>query len=172
MDWFQIALRIVHIFSGVVWAGGAALFFFYIEPTINKLGPDAEKFVDEMFNRRKLPVYFAIASTLTVVGGLILYWRDSNGLEAAWITSAPGLAFTVGGIAAIIAWLAGPLLIPPNVRRLGEIGAQIKAAGGPPPPELLTEMHATQERLRKIGLADLILIGIAVLTMAVARYLG
>ena len=32
-------------------------------------------------------------------------------------------------------------------------------------------MHATQERLRTIGLIDLFLLGIALLTMAIARYL-
>ena len=56
MDWLQIVLRIVHIFAGVAWVGGAALFFFYLEPAINKLGPDAEKFVDELVNRRKVPI--------------------------------------------------------------------------------------------------------------------
>lgn len=53
MDVVAIVLRIVHIVSGVFWVGGAALFFFYLEPTINKLGPDAEKFTDEMVNRRR-----------------------------------------------------------------------------------------------------------------------
>lgn len=47
----------------------------------------------------------------------------------------------------------------------------MKAAGGPPPPEMLGQMHATQERLRTIGLIDLILLGTAVLGMSTARYL-
>lgn len=48
VDLGVILLRIVHMASGVAWAGGAALFFFYLEPAINRLGPDAEKFVDEV----------------------------------------------------------------------------------------------------------------------------
>lgn len=78
MDWLQLVLRIVHIFAGVAWVGGAALFFFYIEPTINKLGPDAEKFVDELVNRRRVPIYFINVSTLTVLFGLILYSSSSR----------------------------------------------------------------------------------------------
>ncbi|HET9681964.1 MAG TPA: hypothetical protein VFP19_07990, partial [Candidatus Limnocylindrales bacterium] len=84
MDLVMVALRLLHIISGILWAGGAALFFFYIEPTINKLGPDAEKFVDEVINRRKAPIYFALFSTLTVLGGVLMYWKDSNGLSSDW----------------------------------------------------------------------------------------
>lgn len=78
MDWLQLVLRIIHIGAGVVWVGGAALFFFYIEPTVNKLGPDAEKFVDELVNRRRVPIYFITVSTLTVLFGLILYSSSSR----------------------------------------------------------------------------------------------
>jgi uncharacterized membrane protein len=168
VDLATVALRIVHIGSGVIWAGGAALFFFYIEPTINKLGPDAEKFVDEVVNRRKLPLYFMIASTLTVLAGVILYWRLFAGISM----SPFGLALGLGGLAAIIAWLGGNLLIPRSLAEIGRLAGEMKAAGGPPSAELLGQMHATQERLRMIGMIDLILIGFAVVAMAGARYLG
>lgn len=168
MDPYVLVLRIVHIVSGVIWAGGAALVFLYIEPTINKLGPDAGKFVDEFINRRKVPIYFAVSSTLTVVAGVLLYWRDFAGIS----TSPMGLALGLGGLSAIIAWAGGNLLIPRAIEAVGAVAAEINAAGGPPSPELAARMHAAQERLRRIGLIDLILIGFAVLTMATARYLG
>ncbi len=171
MELELILFRIVHIVSGVVWVGGAALFFFYIEPAINKLGPDAEKFVDEVVNRRRVPIYFVTASTLTVVGGLWLYWRNSDGFQTAWITSPTGLAFTIGGIATLIAWAGGNLLIPSSLARLGAIGAEMKAAGGPPSAELTDRLHAAQERLHTIGLVDISLLSIAVVAMAIARYL-
>ena len=47
----------------------------------------------------------------------------------------------------------------------------MKNAGGPPSVELMARMHATQERLRTIGLADLVLLGTAIVSMAAARYL-
>src|SRR5260221_1567310 len=103
----------------MAWAGGAALFFFYLEPTINKLGPDAEKFVDEVINRRKLPQYFMIVSTLTVLGGALLYYQDAGGFQL-W-TSTTGIVFTVGAVAAIIAWLAGGILVAPGVKKVGAI---------------------------------------------------
>lgn len=172
MDWLQIALRIVHIGAGVLWVGGAAVFSLYIEPTINALGPDAEKLTQELIQRRRLPVFFITTSTIAVLGGLILYWRDSNGLQVGWITSPTGLAFTIGGLAAIAAWLGGGVFIRPAVERVAAVGAEMKAAGGPPPPELLARMQQATESLRRIGLIDLWLLGIAVIAMASARFLG
>lgn len=168
MDWLVIAFRVLHIVSAVLWAGGAALFFFYIEPTINKLGPAAEPFVDELLNKRKAPIYFAMVSTFTVIGGVALYINDAGGLKL-W-TSKTGIVFTIGAIAAIIAWIGGNVAITPAVKKVGAIGAEMKAAGGPPSAELIGRMHAAQERLRTIGMWDLVLIGIAVTCMSTARY--
>lgn len=167
MDLLAVFLRIVHIVAGVLWVGGAGLFFFYFEPAINKLGPDAEKVVDEIVNVRKVPIYFVTISTLTVVAGLILYWRDFGGIS----TSPFGLALGLGGVAALIAWLGGNLLIPQTLGKLMAVGAEIKASAGPPPPELVSRMHAIQERLRMIGLIDIVLLLFAVAAMASARYL-
>lgn len=172
MDVLLIALRILHILFSILWVGAAAFFFFYLEPAINKLGPAAEPFVDEVINRRKAPIYFAITSTLGVLGGVILYWRDSGGLQGAWIGTPTGIAFTLGGIAAIIAWIGGNMLIPPAIRLVGAIGAEMNAAGGPPTAELMGHLHAAQRRLRTIGLVDLVLLLFAVVMMESARYLG
>jgi len=168
MDWLLIAFRLLHIVAAIVWVGGTVLFFFYIEPTINKLGPDAEKFVDEFIVRRKVPQYFAIASTLTVVGGLGLYYRDAGGFQL-W-TSGAGPVFTIGAVAGILAWIGGGVLIAPGVKKVAAIGAEIKAAGGPPSAELMGRMHAAQERLHTVGFWDLVLVAIAVVCMEAGRY--
>ncbi|MFP5326783.1 MAG: hypothetical protein ACLGHT_04785, partial [Acidimicrobiia bacterium] len=102
------------------------------------------------------------------VAGLILYWRDF-GLTID--TSPFGLALGLGGLAALIAWLGGNLLIPSTLAKLTAIGAEIKASDGPPSPELLSRLHATQERLRTIGMIDIVLLLVAVTGMASARYL-
>ena len=172
MDWLQIALRIVHIGAAVLWVGGAALFSLYVEPTLNSLGPDAEKFIKEIVEVRKVPIFFATTSTIAVLGGVLLYWRDSNGLQLAWVTSPSGLAFTIGGLFAIAAWLGGNVFIRPAVENVGAIGAEMKALAGPPTPEILGRMQGAQERLRAIGLMDLGLLVVTVIAMASARYLA
>jgi hypothetical protein len=171
MDWFSVVFRVVHIGSAIVWAGGAALFFFYIEPTITKLGPDAETFVDELLNKRKLPIYFAVASTLAVIGGVSLYIRDAGGLRL-WLDSTAGTVFSIGALAAIVAWIGGNAFIPATAIRMQALIVEMKSAGGPPTAEALARLHAAERRLRRIGAIDLALIGIAVLCMETARYLG
>jgi uncharacterized membrane protein len=168
MDWLLIAFRLLHIIAAVIWAGGAFLFFFYLEPAIFKLGPDAEKFVDEVVNKRKIPVYFAVASTITVIGGILLYIHDAGGLQL-W-TSPNGIGFTIGAIAGILAWAIGASLIPKGLQHLGAIGAEIRAAGGPPSGEMLGRMHAAQESLHRVSLADAGLIAVAVVFMSASRY--
>ena len=172
MDLLHIVLRLVHIGSGILWVGGSVLFFLFIEPTSTELGPDAEKFMQGLFVKRRVPIYFLVLSSLTVLAGLILFWIDSNGLQAAWIGTSLGLALTIGGIAALVAFVAGNALIPPNVGKLAAIGAAIKAGGGPPSQAQLGELQAVQARLRTIGLVDTILLAVAVIAMVSARYLG
>jgi uncharacterized membrane protein len=171
VDWLMIVLRLVHIFAGVAWAGAAALFFFFIEPTINKLGPDAEAFVDEVVNKRKLPLYMLSVATLTIVGGVLMYWHDTS-FNLDTMGEPKYLVFGLGGLSAFIAWLIGGTILTPAIQRVGQIGGEIKAAGGPPSAELMARMRAAQERVRTIGLIDLVLVGVAVLGMATARYVG
>lgn len=124
MDALAIVLRIVHILCAIVWVGGAALLFFYIEPTINALGGDGEKVMNELIGRRKMPIYFVAVSTLAVLAGAVLYWRDSSGLQLSWISTPAGLGFTVGAVAALAAWLGGTLLIPTTIARRRGSGYQ------------------------------------------------
>jgi uncharacterized membrane protein len=170
VDWLVLLFRLTHVPAAIAWAGGAIFFSYYVEPTMAKLGPGAQPFVDEIINRRKAPVYFAIVSTLTVVGGTFLYLRDAGGLQL-W-TSPSGWVFTIGAVCGILAWASGFALLSPAVKKVGEIGGEMQAAGGPPSAELIGRMHAAQERVRRIGQVDTWLIIVAVLTMATARYFG
>ena len=171
MDLLHVLLRLIHVGAGILWVGGAVVFFTFVEPTAAELGADAEKFMERVIVRRKLPIYFLVLSLLTVLGGLILYWIDSNGLQATWIGTPFGLALTIGGIAGLIAFVGGNLLIKTNVEKLAEVGAAIKAAGGPPSEALLREMRDVQARLHTVGVWDTVILAVAVIAMASARYL-
>jgi hypothetical protein len=93
-------------------------------------------------------------------------------LRLSWITSPTGLVLTFGGLAGLAAWFGGSLFIPRTLDQLGAIGAEMKAAGGAPSTELIGRLHGAQERLRMIGLVDIVLLAISVVGMAVARELS
>ncbi len=168
---FQIALRIVHIGSGVFWVGTAWFFFGWVEPTTKALGPQAGPFMHHIVSARRISPFLIAASTLNVFAGLTLYWRDSAGLSASWIGSPTGIGFTIGGLAALTAWVIGLRVLAPTVEALDHAGGAMAAAGRPPTPEEGAAFHALEMRLHRAGLADTFLLAGAVAMMASSRYL-
>lgn len=166
MDVGLILLRILHIGAGILWVGGAVLVFRFIEPTVEEQGPGGQAFMNSMVQKRRLPIYFVLVSTISVVAGLILYVRGSYGLG-----SSTGLALTIGGLSAIVAWLLGTFGIKAMIDKLTRLSGEAAAAGGPPSAELLAEIHAAAATLKRIGQIDVVLLTIAVLAMESARYL-
>lgn len=172
MDWFVVIFRVLHIGAGTFWVGSAFLFFFFIDPSTRVLAPDAlQGFMSELMGRRRTAAVIFVASLITVLAGLVLYWRASSGFDLDWITTSTGIGFTLGGIAALVSFFVGLLVIMPSIRGLGTLGAQIAAAGRPPTEEEGARLHALESRLQAAGRVDLVGLSLAVLFMAIARYL-
>ena len=169
MDTLQIALRIIHIGSAIVWVGSALFLHFFIEPTVRALGPPGGAFMAHMVEKRKVPVVIAFAAVLTIAAGIVLYIRDSDGFDPDWITSSVGLSFTVGAVAAISAFFLGLIFVRPRVVRLGALAAAM--GSGEPSPQNVAELGALRKRLHSLSLLNLALLAIATIAMASASYL-
>lgn len=169
-DLFWIVFRFLHIVSGILWVGSAFAVFTFVEPTVAAMGPDGGKFMGFMVQRRKLPVVITSLSGVTVLAGIVLYLKASDGLDSDWLQSGPGIGFTIGALAGIAAMLIGLLMIKPTVEKMEALGGQIAASGGPPTPEQGAEMGRLQHHFHSLGRTDLILILIAATAMATARY--
>jgi uncharacterized membrane protein len=171
MDGWLILLRIVHIGSLMAWFGGAIVAFFFLLPTARKLGRAGQPFMDHLMNRRRLGIFFPIVAALTILSGVALYWRDSGGLQSAWITSPSGLAFAIGGLAAIAAFVAGSVLTGPSVAEQTAIQNELAAGDGVPTEAQRQRLERANRRMWLASRIDLPLVLVAGLTMAVARYL-
>ena len=167
MDWLTIGLRIVHVVAAAIWVGGAALIVLYVQPAAEKLGPVGGQFLEELFLRRKVSRYFAIAATLVVLAGVTLYLK--NYLSVA--SSLPALTFLVGGILGIVAWARGGTVLQRAFANAAAVSEEMKAAAGPPSAELMARQQAATARIRSIGQVDLVLVLTAAVLMSVARYL-
>jgi hypothetical protein len=53
---------------------------------------------------------------------------------------------------------------------MGALGQQIGAAGGIPTPEQISTLQALEKKLSRAELVDFVMLVIAMLTMATARY--
>lgn len=163
-------IRIVHIFAGVLWVGAAFLFLFFITPSVKATGPEGQKFLQYFIVRKKYPKFMGIVATLTVLAGAVLLWRDAGGDFIGWLQTGPGLGFIIGSIAALLVIPLGLFFLSPLTERLGKLGAQIEAAGGPPSPDQLSEIQKLDKELHTLEWVDFILLVISLLTMATARY--
>lgn len=171
MDTYQIVLRVVHILTGVFWVGSFYFTFFMLEPALTALGSDAGKLMTYLTRQRKMPAVIGITAVLAVLSGILLYWKDSNGFDPDFVTSAPGMTFLLGGIAALVALVLGFSVSRPTSVRMGAIGQEMGASGGAPSNALMAEMQALQKRLRLVSQIDVVLLTFALLAMATARYL-
>jgi hypothetical protein len=171
MDVLLIAMRIIHVGSAMIWFGGAVLSTFFLQPTVDALGASGQPFMEHIMNRRKMGIFFPVVAALTILSGAGLFWRDSQGLQLTWITSATGIAFTVGGLAAIAAFVGGAVLIGPGIAEQTAVKTELAAGDGVPTPAQRERLDRADRRLKLATLIDLPLLLLAGLTMAVARYL-
>ena len=171
MDTYMVVLRIVHIVAGVFWVGAVFLLIGFIAPTARELGPPAGPFLAHLAGKKRVTEVILAAAGLTILAGLLMYWRVSSGLDADWIGSAPGVGLTVGAICGIVAFVIGLTVVRPTNQATLALGREIADGGGPPTPEQAARMEALQARGRTTGRVLVPLLLIAVAAMASARYL-
>ena len=170
MPFDVIALRLAHVVAGVAWVGGAFVMILLVTRTARRRGDDGEAFMTSLLTDGKAARYFELAAFTTVAAGALLYWRASAGLQLGWITSPSGIGFTIGAIAAVVSLAWGATLVGPSGKRAAQIQADVAAAGGATTLAQATELDAIRRRLNTFAMVDLILLGVAVVCMATARY--
>ena len=164
-----LVLRVAHVASGLMWVGSAALYLFFLAPAARSAGTAGQKFMQH-FGPRVSPM-MGMATTLTVISGTLLYSRFFvGGIQWIW-TTGPGFGFTIGALAALISYVMGVTIFGPTQGRISALGASMAEAGGAPSPEHVAEMERLQTYLMKTYRIDFVLLVIAVVAMAAARYL-
>jgi uncharacterized membrane protein len=165
-----IAFRLVHIVSGAFWFGAALTMFLFLQPTAQATAPEGQKFMLHLLRNRRLSEVVLAAALLNVAAGSILFWRNSGGLQLSWMSEPPGLGFTVGAAAAWLALLMFVFIGYPAGRRLVAIGDRLEREGGPPTQEEQRTLARSQRTLQRVGVTVLILLSVAIASMATARY--
>jgi uncharacterized membrane protein len=171
MDTYMVVLRIVHILAGVFWVGAALTTFLFLQPTAREVGPAAGPFTAHLAGKKKLVDWVLRAAGLTVLAGLLMYWRVTGGLEWDRITTAYGISLTIGALCAIAAFSLGLSVVRPTIMSTLAIGREVAASGGTPTPEQSAKLQALQKRGKDIGQIIVPLLIVAVAAMASARYL-
>ncbi|RIK32231.1 MAG: hypothetical protein DCC56_00035 [Anaerolineae bacterium] len=164
-----LALRILHVAGGVLWVGAATFYLFLLIPAVRASESSGQKLMQNLGPR--MGPFMGIVTTTTVLSGALLYARFfAGGISFIWTTGA-GFAFLVGAVAAIGSYVMGVTIFGKTQEKIGALGAAMAGAGAPPQPEQVAEMRRLQAFLMKAYQVDFVLLVVAMLAMAVARYL-
>ena len=163
----MLILRLIHILTGVFWAGSMFFLAGQIWRAVDADETAGLAFMERLMLRARGGMALAIAGGLNVLSGIGLYAMDSGGFQPAWSSSPVGMTFGIGGLAGILALVVGML-----TGRAGEKLGQLIVAtqGSAPAPDSATELIALRDRVRVLSRAGAALLGVAVIAMAIARY--
>jgi hypothetical protein len=164
-------VRVAHVALGVFWAGTILFNALFLIPAVGDAGPDGAKVMGALQRRRLMDV-LPTTAILTVLSGLWMYWRASSGFSAAYVYSPAGMAYGLGGVAAIIGLAIGIGIMRPASLRAVALGPRLTQL--PPGPERDAQAALLQElRQRAARTARIIavLLAITVIAMGAARYL-
>ena len=166
-----IILRLIHIFTGVFWAGASIYLAMYVLPAARALGPDGGKFMGQLVRTKNLPTVMNIIGLLNILTGLriiMIFYKNSNG---EWFSTHYGIGICIGAVAAIAAFIIGYTGVRPAANKMNNISNAVAAAGGPPSPEQAQQLGVLRAKMGKGILVVAWHLAAAVIFMSIARYL-
>jgi uncharacterized membrane protein len=163
----MIVLRLLHIGAGVFWVGSVFFLNLFALPAIQAAGPDGPRFMGLLMREGRVQRSLIHAGIVTIVSGFIIYGRFTMETQGLWARSTAAMGYGVGAIAAIVAFAIGIAVNAPSARRLQAIGA----TPGGPSAEQQAEAARIRARLAAASRLTLWMLVVAVISMAISRYL-
>lgn len=165
----SIALRLVHIVSGVLWVGAATMLAAYVLPAARS-SESGLRFLRELIWVRNLPRYLNVVLGLSILSGLILYGNLMVLTQGAWARSRHGIVLGVGGTSAIIAAAIATFMAAPAIHRALELAEE---DASPTETAAGENQAAVSRALRRYTIAMWIVVAlllVAASLMAISRY--
>lgn len=165
----MLIFRLFHVISGVLWVGGVVLLTFFILPSVRAAGPGGGQFMRQLLTRTPIAAYIPSVGGLTVLSGLGMFWVNSKIAVGNWAATGPGITYSIGGLAGLLALIIGGIMIGGSIGKLKKIALASDPAV-PPSAEQAAQIAQLQQRADKGNKIVLPLLIIAIVAMAVARY--
>jgi hypothetical protein len=166
-----IVLRLVHVVAGAIWVGMVVFATFFLMPAVQEVGPDGGK-VMAAVQRRGLMTVMPILALAALISGIWLYVRAAAGMHAEFARSPVGMAFGLGGLAAIVAWVLGMAVLRPSMLKAMALGQSLgPSANAEERQRVMAEAQRLRTRAAAASRATAYLLLFSVAAMAVARYL-
>lgn len=166
----QIVLRIIHIVCGIFWVGATMFTAAFLLPALRDAGPDGAK-VMAGITKRKFMEIMPVVAILTMLSGLWMLSRASGGFNSTYFSTRPGMGYSTGATAAIVAFIIGMSFVRPSMKRAAELGQAAAQASAEDKAKLGAQAQALRARANTAGNVVAVLLVTAAIAMAVARYL-
>lgn len=165
-----LILRIVHVLGGTFWVGGMLLTTFFLMPSMREAGPAAAP-VMAGFQKRKLMVVMPTVAFLTILSGFRLIWIVSGGFEGAFFATSRGMAYSIGGGLALLAFLIGISVNRPANLKMATLSRSLATAEPAQREALMSDLARLRRRLGQVNLLVASLVVLATIGMAIGRYI-
>ncbi len=171
MDLYMVILRILHIGAGILWVGFAVFMLYFGSPAARSMQDRGLRYTHALLSVTPFSTVMSTVALVTVIAGFLLYLRVSGTFNSAWLTSPGGIVLTIGSVAGLLAAGHGFTGIRGALLNQKAIVNAVIAQSGPPTPEQAAQLQAAGQRMGRNSQIGVILMIIAVLGMASARYL-
>jgi hypothetical protein len=171
VDPLVIVLRFVHVVFGAIWVGMVVFATFFMMPAVQEAGPDGAK-VMAAVQRRGLMTVMPLLALGALISGIWLYVRAGAGMPAEFGRSPVGMAYGLGGLAGIVAWVLGVAVLRPSMMKAMALGQSLgPSTSAEERQRVMGEAQRLRARAAAASRATAYLLLFAVTAMAVARYL-
>lgn len=168
MQGTYVVARLIHVFSGVFWAGSVLFINLLLAPSVGAAGAPGIMVMRQLSERKYHQTVEGFAY-LTVLSGFYLVWLHTRGMGGAWFGTGMGMGISIGMTAALISLVLGVAVVRPAIRQMLALAAEADAAGPDARPAVFARMLPVRSRLKGAGVANVLLLTTAILAMAVAR---
>jgi hypothetical protein len=160
-------IRVLHVLLGALWVGFIVFTVVFLTPAMSALGPDAPKLMAAL-RQRGLVIALPIIAGLTIVSGIYLYWRYTAGFSPEVSRTHAGMAFGIGGVLGIIAYIIGAGIVSVNMAKAMKLSQQMLSAPEAQRAGLMATIAGHRKRAATASQIVAVLVVLAVIFMAAA----
>ena len=165
-----LTVRTLHLVLAAIWFGATFVMAMYLGPAARDAGPSGGAVMSRMV-QRGFDKMMAIVGGTTVLSGIWLYWRLTQGFDTSLMTSHIGLMFGAGGLVGLAGGIVGGSVVGRSSKAMFELGTRMNSMpDGPEKAAAVQTVSALRARIAFGSRLLLMLLTIAMVLMAVGRY--
>lgn len=160
-------LRFIHIVAAVIWVGLGGTMALFVGPAAAAAGESGLRFMKALFTKTRFAMAFPVASGLAMLAGLLLYATG----DVSTFSTTGQIVLGIGALFGMAAGIHGGAIAGRTSKAFVETLAKYPD-DQPIPAEGLAALRQQAMKVGSDARTSFVLMAIALIGMASARYLG